>query len=31
VPKLDDKGEAVKDAQGNAVMEKQTVTEQVIP
>jgi K+-transporting ATPase ATPase A chain len=31
VPKADDKGEAVKDAQGNAVMEKQTVTEQIIP
>jgi K+-transporting ATPase ATPase A chain len=31
VPKLDDKGEAVKDAEGNAVMENQTVTEQIIP
>jgi K+-transporting ATPase ATPase A chain len=31
VPKLDDKGETVKDAQGEAIMEKQTVTEQIIP
>jgi K+-transporting ATPase ATPase A chain len=31
VPKLDAAGQPAKDAQGNAVMETQTVTEQVIP
>ena len=31
IPKLDTAGQAVKDAQGNAVTETQTVTEQVIP
>ncbi|HZJ16423.1 MAG TPA: potassium-transporting ATPase subunit KdpA [Chthoniobacteraceae bacterium] len=31
VPKLDSSGQPVKDAQGNAVTEEQTATEQVIP
>ena len=31
VPKLDAAGQSVKDAQGNAVTEEQTVTEQMIP